>query len=188
MLGTTPLSRASTQGANPPAPLLAPGERASGRRRPSVEAHGRQRGERLIAERTKREGDCLVWTGSLTPKGYGRIMVDGTRHAAHRFAWSVANGPIPAGAVIDHVCHNRACVEPTHLRLATAAENGWNRRGAHPTNALGLRGIRKVFNRYEVRATCDGVTHRRSAGSLEEAVEIGRALRSSLYGEFEGRA
>lgn len=149
---------------------------------------GRQRGEQLIAERTRREGDCLIWTKALTPKGYGRIMVDGVRHAAHRFAWAVAHGPIPGGMQVDHICHNRACVEISHLRLATHSENGWNRRGAHPTSSLGLRGIRKVFNRYEVRATRDGVTHRRTASSLEEAMGVGEAMRANLYGEFAGGA
>ena len=39
----------------------------------------------------------------------------------------MANGPIPAGMVIDHLCRNRNCVRPDHLEVVTPAQN--TRRG-----------------------------------------------------------
>lgn len=56
--------------------------------------------------------------------GYGRLRVNGKNHMAHRYAWERVNGPIPNGMTIDHLCFNRACIEPAHMRIVTRAVNG----------------------------------------------------------------
>lgn len=56
---------------------------------------------------------CSVYTRSLNGSGYG----------PHRRLWTLLNGPIPAGMDVDHICYNRACVEPSHLQLVPHVEN-----------------------------------------------------------------
>lgn len=65
---------------------------------------------------------CWPWTSATQPNGYGYFMCDGDRYA-HRLAYTLAVGPIPAGLQIDHLCRNRGCVNPAHLEPVTPREN-----------------------------------------------------------------
>lgn len=66
---------------------------------------------------------CWHWTGHINHKGYGDFYVNHHHVKAHRFAYKFFVGPIPLGLQIDHWCRNRACVNPSHLRLVTNREN-----------------------------------------------------------------
>lgn len=55
--------------------------------------------------------------------GYGEVLFRGRKMRAHRVAWERVNGPIPDGLVIDHVCRERSCVNPDHLRAVSRRVN-----------------------------------------------------------------
>lgn len=64
---------------------------------------------------------CWIWQG-LKTKGYGHIRRPYSTKA-HRYAWTLAHGPIPEGLEIDHLCRQKACVNPDHLEPVTHLEN-----------------------------------------------------------------
>lgn len=67
---------------------------------------------------------CLLWTGALNTNGYGVFRVDSrTLVLAHRYAYELIVGSIPAGCELDHECRARKCVNPSHLEPVTHREN-----------------------------------------------------------------
>lgn len=67
--------------------------------------------------------ECWIWKGHTTCGGYGRFRMDGHNVFAHRFAYESIVGPIPDGLPLDHLCRNRACVNPAHLEPVTHKVN-----------------------------------------------------------------
>lgn len=132
---------------------------------------------------------CQVWTGWLSPGGYGKFKTDGKSTFAHRYAWERANGPIPDGMVIDHACRNPPCVNVGHLRLATQTENTRNISGPKSNNKhSGVRNVGKMNDRWRVRITKDGTVHQLGCyDTIEEASAVAEAGRARLFGEFAGK-
>lgn len=135
-------------------------------------------------------GDCHVWTGAKMPSGYGGLRVNGKVVYAHRYAWERVNGPIPAGKVIDHACHNEACVNTDHLRLATPEQNAWNKRGPAANSATGVRNVsRTAHGTYFVQLHTGGKNYSiHGFSSLEDARVAAENLRADMFGEFAGRS
>ena len=85
--------------------------------------------ERIDARYDKPSDDeCWVWTGYLKPSGYGHAhagYVNGKQKMilTHRAMYELYVGQIPLDLTIDHLCRNRACGNPKHLRILTLSEN-----------------------------------------------------------------
>lgn len=79
--------------------------------------------QRMLGKINKGTG-CWLWTGCHNGRGYGRIH-NGQKvmDHAHRVAYSLWVGEIPAGHEVIHVCDNPRCVNPAHLRLGSHADN-----------------------------------------------------------------
>lgn len=95
---------------------------------PSSRHHDLTLAERFWAKVDRSAGPdgCWPWLAGRNHQGYGRFRIGGrgspTAHA-HRVAWEVANGAIPAGLLACHQCDNPPCCNPSHLFLGTTPDN-----------------------------------------------------------------
>lgn len=80
---------------------------------------------------------CWTWDKGRTGEGYGAFSPTGrgSTGLAHRWSYARANGPIPKGMVLDHVCRVRHCVNPEHLEVVTSKENTMRGKTAAAMNA-----------------------------------------------------
>jgi hypothetical protein len=67
--------------------------------------------------------DCILTQNKVQSTGYTFVVHNKKTTGAHRVSWELLNGPVPTGLVVDHICSNRACVAPDHLRVITQQEN-----------------------------------------------------------------
>jgi hypothetical protein len=78
--------------------------------------------ERFYAKVKKTES-CWLWTGAMLKTGYGSIRINKKAERAHRVAYELEVGEIPAGMLLRHTCDTPRCVNPAHLIPGTKRDN-----------------------------------------------------------------
>ena len=66
---------------------------------------------------------CWLWLGSRSSGGYGQFRIGKKILRAHRLSFEWQVGFIAEGLYLDHLCHVRHCVNPSHLEPVTPREN-----------------------------------------------------------------
>lgn len=96
---------------------------------------------------------CAPWMAAKT-SGYGVVQYNGRVHRAHRVVYECVVGPIPSGLEIDHLCRNRACVNPEHLEAVPQSVNNMRSLSAsalHARKSHCLRGHELTTDNVYVR-------------------------------------
>jgi len=115
--------------------------------------------------------DCWPWSGAKKPNGYGNVRIDKKYLVAHRVAFTLANGPIPDGYIVCHICDNPSCCNPSHLMLGTVKSNS--------ADML-------IKNRQKTpESAARGVVNGMSKLDDQSVTEIRRAYRSKELNQYE---
>ena len=109
---------------------------------------------------------CWPWTASRFDTGYGCVWAAGKARKAHRVAWSLVNGEIPAKVRILHTCDNPPCCNPGHLFAGSSRDNtadmlAKGRGNRHGRRVLTEPQVLSIRERYAAGATLKelGVEH-----------------------------
>lgn len=134
-------------------------------------------------------GHCALFTGSTNGKGYGQFHYyrDGRRAGyAHRFAWEHANGPIPAGLTIDHLCRVTLCVNVTHMELVEGVENTRRAKAARTACRFGHSLTPDNLYVWNGRRYCRTCRMRRSRDRAKKVIWAGQRRGRALVGARSG--
>lgn len=127
--------------------------------------------KRLMAKvKLSPETGCWEWQGAKS-NGYSSISVNGKCQRGHRVSYGMFVEAIPAGLQIDHLCCNRACVNPRHLEPVTARQNSSNR------VIMRKAGLMPVIGR-EADAPAKDWHKDLNFAHLDRAIDAGFVLRS----------
>lgn len=132
----------------------------------------------------KRTAGCWLWTGAINGHGYGYFSMNKGDHPAHRVAYEWEHGAVPQDTKIDHICHNRACVNVSHLRAVTNKQNMENRSGAQANSKTGIRGVswKARSSRWVVQVKHGSeLIHGGYFDDIEEAEKVAIELRNRLF-------
>lgn len=117
---------------------------------------------------------------------YAYFTFEGCSIAAHRYAYEQVVGAIPDGMLIDHKCRQKACVRPSHLRVATTKQNAENQ-SPRSGSITGVRGVTVDRGAYRVHAMHLGKNHYGGTfRDLDAAAKAARDLRARLFTHSNG--
>lgn len=125
-------------------------------------------------------GRCWIWAASTMGAGYGQFVLPGVGGSAHRASYFFRFGEVPPE--LDHICSQKLCVNPEHLRPVTSGENNQNISAPQGRRALGFHGVSKKGNKWRARVALNGREHLISGfDNPEDAAVAARELRMRLF-------
>lgn len=139
--------------------------------------------EQRFWSKVDKSGDCWVWTASVDGRGYGQFNYgDGTNRRAHRLSLELVGEEISADMQVDHICGNRRCVKPSHLRPVTSKQNLEHVIRLRKDNTSGYLGVTRQGSRWHARVVHNGEVYLLgNHDTPEEAAEAASLKRLELF-------
>lgn len=141
--------------------------------------------ERFWAKVDRDSGGCWKWQGGKRSDGYGLFQIGPKSRRAHRVAYVLVKGPIPAGLDVLHHCDNPPCCNPDHLFVGTDLDNARDCR----EKGRGSRGAPRGSAHHSYKLSDEDVAAiQSSSGPLREIAEQFGISAGYAYDLRTGRA
>lgn len=141
--------------------------------------------EARFQEKFEITDSCWVWKAYRNQGGYGSFSVKGRMRLAHRVSFEMFKGELEPSDIIDHICRNRSCVNPEHLRVVDRSGNAQNHNGK--ANGVTKSGVRNVWwdkasDKWKVTVCLHGKSyHGGYFKDIESAAVAAKQLRNKLF-------
>lgn len=134
----------------------------------------------ISAAATSSTDECIEWPYFRTPDGYGQLSIGGHTTKTHRAVLLLVAGPPPQpGMDAAHtplICHNRACVNPRHLRWATKVDQ---------SNDMVIDGTRE--NQRQTKLTEADVRQIRGDGRVAREIAADHGISAGYVSQIKHR-
>lgn len=135
-------------------------------------------------------GACWPWPGGKSSRGYGTVSWGNRNVGAHRVAYELAHGLIPAGMFVCHRCDNPPCCNPAHLFLGAPKDNTqdmvskqrYSTKGGLVSRKLSDEQVREIRAKYRPRSYS---FHRLAAEYGIAAMGVRKIVLRETYTEVE---
>jgi uncharacterized protein (DUF433 family) len=119
--------------------------------------------------------ECWIWIASTAGSGYGQFRIPGTRRNvyAHRMAWELRNGTVPAEKAVCHSCDNPRCVNPDHLFLGDQSVN-MKDMAAKSRHLFGEKNSQSKLTAIEVHAIHEASASGQTQSAIAKRFRIGQ--------------
>ncbi len=75
--------------------------------------------DRFLSKVNVIEDGCWNWSAQISELGYSCFSIKAEPISGHRFIYEYYYGEIPKGLEVHHICENKQCVNPNHLKALT---------------------------------------------------------------------
>lgn len=160
-----------------------------------IQLHGKnpESANSLALISPKHAPQILDYKWYLGKNGYPYTFINGGRVPLHRYVWYLKTGNWYNDSLfVDHINRNKLDATNENLRLATPAENSYNKTPATTKNTIldpisekPLHHIKFTKTGYEVSLSKEGLFNKiDKIASLEEAKEIYNMMATEMFGNF----